>query len=145
MKGSSQCPPPSKWEVCLQSPQQQSEVFTYNREGQHCALVYAHLICHMVNIFTCKGKLILQIERRQENRKYKKEYRIISLQFTLYRTLTQWTLSWVESFYKNNLAFQWRLIEYYFLACSLKSRDSRWELHNYNTPLSFHFAYIFET
>ena len=53
---------------------------------------------HVVNIFTCKGLFILQIERRLEDRKYKKEHGIINLQLM---TLIQCTLSWGESFYKN--------------------------------------------
>lgn len=73
---------------------------------------------HMVNIFTCKGMFILQNERRLENRKYKKEHGIINLQFT---TLTQCTLSWEESIYKN-VAYQQHSIGYY-VACSIKSRN----------------------
>lgn len=85
--------------VPAKSPQQQPEVLIYHRQVQHCALYSPHLICCMVTNSTCKAMFILQIERRQEKKKCKKEHRIISVQFTFYRTL-----SWGESFYKNNLS-----------------------------------------
>jgi len=49
-----------------------------------------YLIC-IWSTFLFVMFIILQIERRTENRKYKKEHRIINLQFILHRTLTQYT------------------------------------------------------